>query len=266
MKLSPYCQTPYFTSKKDVERIKKEISPILDCCEYHKKSIIEDSSNLSFNFDNGTAYLKGFYTQDCGNKIAFKGSSSFDSYQISDKDILKEDYNKLIAIILLKNPSFYFNNLFNSNPYEPRKYREINQNLSRSAQPDSSELKFLKNKGVEEIIDLRMDFEKNIQEELECQKLGIKYTSIPLNPEKINKEEIEEILKILKESQGNKKIHIHCKDGVDRTGICAFLYKSLYTNKSIFENLEEMITLGHHYQDFPEIIPFAFDFLKEANI
>ena len=63
----------------------------------------------------------------------------------------------------------------------------------------------------------------------------------------------------------NGKAHIHCKAGVDRTGMYAFSYKE---NKHLGEtqdNIKEWIILGHHIELFPNLINDTLELLKKMK-
>ena len=54
--------------------------------------------------------------------------------------------------------------------------------------------------------------------------------------------------------QKNGIAHIHCKAGADRTGMYAYIYKTLNGIGTDSENLKEWIQLGHNMEIYPNLI------------
>ncbi len=68
----------------------------------------------------------------------------------------------------------------------------------------------------------------NFEEPKVVQELGMKYHKYPVNFKNPSEEKYFKLfLKLVdKISADNGKIHIHCKQGADRTGMYSFIYKS----------------------------------------
>lgn len=54
-----------------------------------------------------------------------------------------------------------------------------------------------------------------------------------------------------------RKVHIHCMAGADRTGMYAFIYKSMKNIGSCSENIREWINHGLHQDRYPNLISWA---------
>ena len=148
---------------------------------------------------------------------------------------------------------------------KPQNYAKIDNTLSRSAQPMKEDFAWLKKQGVTDIINFRtmvvsaVDFnEKNIVEDL-----GMKYHNIPSVTKNPKEENIKEFLNIIQniEKQGGKA-HIHCKAGSDRTGMYAYIYKSVKGIGCWLGNQIEMIRMGHNRKLYPDLLPWIDKFIK----
>ncbi len=149
---------------------------------------------------------------------------------------------------------------------KPNNYAVIDNYLSRSAQPQKEDFAWLKEQGVTDVFNFRtmyapaVDF--NEQEEVE--KLGMKYHNIPSitrEPSEANiKTFLSEVDKIAK--QGGKA-HIHCKAGADRTGMYAFIYKTLKGVDSRLSNQLEWMRMGHDYIRYEGLMQWANNFINK---
>lgn len=151
---------------------------------------------------------------------------------------------------------------------KPDNYACIDSVVSRSAQPQRDDFLWLKQQGVTDVINFRtmkvsgLDFdEKQVAE-----KLGLKYHNIPSYTRHPNKENIDTFLKIIDEvAANNGKVHIHCKAGVDRTGMYSFIYETVKNIGSMQENIKNWINMGHHKNLYPKLIPWTVEFVKNLK-
>ena len=151
----------------------------------------------------------------------------------------------------------------------PEKYNKINNILSRSAQPKKDDFVWLKERGITDIIDLKTGFEKNFlnfKEEEATENLKLNYHQLKFNAIHPKEETVDEFFKIIKQVEKNKgKAHIHCLQGSDRTGMLAFIYKTLSGIGDIDSNKEEWISLGYNRTLFPNLIEFATKYIKKKQ-
>lgn len=147
----------------------------------------------------------------------------------------------------------------------PENYATIDNYVSRSAQPKEDDFVWLKDNGVTDIVNFRtmtvpeLDFD---EPEL-VKSLGMKYHSIPSVSKYPQEKNVFDFLALADEilSQ-NGKLHIHCKQGADRTGMYSYLYKSYKHIGSESENIAEWIAKGLHLEKYPNLISWAQNFVK----
>lgn len=151
---------------------------------------------------------------------------------------------------------------------KPEKYAEVNKSLSRSAQPLPEDLPWLKEQGVTDIINLRTMTDKSIlfDEGAESEKLGMKYHNVAIyhrNPTEKNLTDFLEIMDDVEKKGG--KAHIHCLEGKDRTGLCAFVYKGLRGIGTLAQNEAEWLSFGHDFVRYPNLRGWAKEFLQKIK-
>lgn len=149
---------------------------------------------------------------------------------------------------------------------KPNNYKQIDEHLSRSAQPVYEDFVWLKTQGVTDIINFRTGFGGDaafLSEKHIVEGLGMKYhqiASITARPQNNN---IEKFLNLMQEIlQNNRKAHIHCKAGADRTGMYAYVYESVHDIATQGARIKEWMTMGHHFQLFPDLIPWTVDYVN----
>lgn len=151
---------------------------------------------------------------------------------------------------------------------KPNKYLVIDNVVSRSAQPQKDDFSWLKEQGVTDIINFRTkpDYSLDFNEQNVVEKLGMKYHNIPSYTRNPQKEKLEAFLDIIQKiAEKNGKVHIHCKAGVDRTGMYSFIYKQIKNIGATQENINEWINLGHHQKLFPDLIEKTQELLKKIK-
>ena len=140
-------------------------------------------------------------------------------------------------------------------------YRQIDSTMSRSAQPGPGELALLKKIGVTDVIDFRNRDKKcgsMVGEGAYVKELGMNYHNIQTNARKPSKQNISDFIQLtdeIKNSGGLRKGHIHCLQGIDRTGFYSALYKCKHKIGTLEENINEMLRLGHSTNACPKLIP-----------
>ena len=120
-------------------------------------------------------------------------------------------------------------------------FGEITPNLYRGAQPSPEGLEALKNLGVNLVVDMRG--EQNKDEEAAVTKLGMQYISIPSHCPFPKDEPFAKFLRVIRENPA-KKAFVHCRLGDDRTGMAVAAYRMAEEGWSADEAMKEMRTFG----------------------
>ena len=151
--------------------------------------------------------------------------------------------------------------------FKPNNYKQIDSCLSRSAQPLQENLKWLKEQGVTDIINLRNMSKDKFDEGRYVKDLGMNYHSIPSVTKFIKNENAEEILDVI-ESVKHKggKVHIHCDHGSDRTGLISYVYERLNNIGTPKDNVEELKEHNWQKNKYPDLIQWAEDIIDNLKI
>lgn len=148
----------------------------------------------------------------------------------------------------------------------PKNYAKITDTLSRSAQPMEEDLVWLKEQGVTDIINFRTMIVPgiNFDEKAVTESLGMKYHNIPSATRNPKEENVAEFLNIVESTEKNGgKTHIHCKAGADRTGMYAYIYKTLKGIGDRVSNQNEMINMGHNQKLYPDLLPWIDNYINK---
>ena len=156
--------------------------------------------------------------------------------------------------------------------FKPENYQKIDNTLSRSAQITKSNIRWLRDKGVTDIINFRTMTvpDMTFDEKAYVESKGIKYHSIPsvsMYPKKENVGKFLDIIEGVKNKNG--KLHIHCKQGADRTGMYSYIYERLNNIGTPSENKEEMIKHLWDRKKYPNMIEWAelfIDIFKKKRL
>ena len=142
----------------------------------------------------------------------------------------------------------------------PSNYSKIDNTLSRSAQPMAEDFIWLKKQGVTDIVNFRTMIVSGVEfdEKTTVESLGMKYHTIPSITSKPEVKNVKDFLDLAQNvANKNGKLHIHCKAGADRTGMYAFIYKSIQNIGTVIENEKEWIARGHNLDRYPDLRSWA---------
>ena len=104
-------------------------------------------------------------------------------------------------------------------------FHQINQQLSRGAQPRDGGLSKLAALGIKTIINLRGEDDGTRAEKKEAEALGLRYFSVPLpGLSRPSDEQVERVLKLINDTE-NQPVFVHCNHGQDRTGVIIAVYR-----------------------------------------
>lgn len=143
---------------------------------------------------------------------------------------------------------------------KPKNYSIIDKYVSRSAQPELDDFVWLREQGVTDVFNFRTMYDPSItfDEQREVEKLGMKYHNIPSVTKFPKEENVDRFLKEVEVvRQNGGKAHIHCKAGADRTGMYAYIYKTLNGIGERLGNQIEMIRMGHNLEWYPDLLPWT---------
>jgi protein tyrosine phosphatase (PTP) superfamily phosphohydrolase (DUF442 family) len=105
------------------------------------------------------------------------------------------------------------------------RFQQVSEKLYRGGQPRAGGLARLRELGINTIINLRGRSKTTRAEEAEALALGFNYYNIALpNWGRPQHTRVERILALIATPE-NGKVMVHCKDGVDRTGMIVALYR-----------------------------------------
>ena len=109
-----------------------------------------------------------------------------------------------------------------SYPELPR-FQQVNERLYRSAQPHKGGIKRLQELGITTIINLRGESARTRAQEAEARALGMNYFTLSLpNWGRPTDARIARILEVINAPESGRVL-IHCRSGVDRTGMIVAL-------------------------------------------
>lgn len=136
--------------------------------------------------------------------------------------------------------------------------------LLRGAQPTEEGFASLAKLGVAIVVDLREGDQQSEREEVT--RLGMKYVSIPWYCMRPNDDVVAEFLELLEKNLG-AKVFVHCREGIDRTGMLIAAYRMTAEGRTAAQAMQEMQSFGfsftHHIMcpglaGYEENFPAAF--------
>lgn len=146
---------------------------------------------------------------------------------------------------------------------QPHNYYKVDENISRSAQPSKDDYKWLKSQGITDVVNLRHHTINEFDERQVVKSLGMKYHHMPCHPRHPMSQNIFKFLNLAEQvKKEGGKLLIHCKAGVDRTGLYSFIYKEFNNIGKTKDNVIEWISKGHHIECYPDMISWAIHFIK----
>jgi protein tyrosine/serine phosphatase len=155
---------------------------------------------------------------------------------------------------------------------------EVTPTLYRGAQPTGKGFETLAKMGVNIVIDLRDGSEGKVEEK-EVTQSGMKFVAIPWGCSSPKDDDFAKFLTVMRDNP-DKKVFVHCRLGVDRTGMMVAAYRmneqgwtpdeALREMRAFgFSSLHEMILcngLSSYEQRFPTVVTSspAFQNLRAA--
>lgn len=119
------------------------------------------------------------------------------------------------------------------------RFKQVSERLYRSGQPRENGLKRARELGINTVINLRGASKQTRAEEAEARALGLNYFNVALpNWGRPQDARVDLILEII-DAPESGKVLIHCKEGVDRTGMIVALYRMRHEGWSADKALAE---------------------------
>lgn len=118
-------------------------------------------------------------------------------------------------------------------------FAPVSETLYRGGQPTAEGFAELKKMGVGTVVSLR--FLQSDRDELSG--TGLRYIHMRFNPVHPEEEDVLAFLRVVADP-ANQPVFIHCRQGVDRTGMMVAVYRMVIQNWSKAEALAEMKTMG----------------------
>lgn len=124
------------------------------------------------------------------------------------------------------------------------RFQQVSEKLYRSGQPRDGTLSRLRELGINTIINLRGTSKRTRAEGAEARALGLNYYNVALpNWARPQNERVERILEIIAAPE-NGRVLIHCREGVDRTGMIVAIYRMRHEHWSSNDALAEAERFG----------------------
>lgn len=134
-------------------------------------------------------------------------------------------------------------------PELPR-FQQVGEKLFRGGQPRDGGISKLRDLGINTIINLRGASDRTRAEEKEVQALGLNYFNVALpNWARPQHTRVAHILELINRPE-NGRVFIHCKDGVDRTGMIVAIYRMNHDGWSADQALGEAQRSGMRWTQF----------------
>ena len=119
------------------------------------------------------------------------------------------------------------------------RFKQVSERLYRGAQPRDGGLSRLRDLGINTIINLRGASERTRAQEAEARALGLNYFNVGLpNWGRPQDARVRRILEIIAAPE-NGRVFVHCRTGVDRTGMIVALYRMTHDGWSTNDALAE---------------------------
>jgi|SRR5829696_5612270 len=124
------------------------------------------------------------------------------------------------------------------------RFQQVSERLYRGAQPRDGGLSRLRELGINTVINLRGASGQTRAEEAEVRALGLNYFNVALpNWGRPQDAGVRRILEIIAAPE-NGRVFIHCRTGVDRTGMIVAIYRMAYEGSNRHNALAEAERYG----------------------
>lgn len=120
----------------------------------------------------------------------------------------------------------------------------VHRGLLRGGQPTRQGMKLLKRMGVRTVVSLQT--QKNWEDDY-APSLGLNFVRIPVDIfKKIPDSTVQQFLSVV-DDPAMQPVYVHCRQGVDRTGVLIAMYRMQRQSWTAEEANAELRRLGHHW-------------------
>ena len=124
------------------------------------------------------------------------------------------------------------------------RFRQVSERLYRGAQPRDGGVSRLRELGINTVINLRGAGKQTGAEETDVRALGLNYFNVALpNWGRPQEARVRRIMEIIAAPE-NGRVFVHCRDGVDRTGMIVAIYRMAHDAWSRHDALAEADRYG----------------------
>jgi tyrosine-protein phosphatase SIW14 len=120
-------------------------------------------------------------------------------------------------------------------------FARVSDTLYRGAQPAEEGFAQLQKLGIKTVVSLR--YLESDQEDIEG--LGLRYVHLHFNPFHPEEEDVVDFLNVVTDPD-NQPVFVHCRQGVDRTGMMVAIYRVVVQDWPRQQAIDEMKALGSH--------------------
>ena len=119
------------------------------------------------------------------------------------------------------------------------RFKQVSERLYRGAQPRDGGLSRLRDLGINTVINLRGTSARTRAQEAEARALGLNYYNVALpNWGRPQDARVRRILEIIAAPE-NGRVFVHCRTGVDRTGMIVAMFRMTHDGSSAHDALAE---------------------------
>lgn len=130
------------------------------------------------------------------------------------------------------------------------RFQQVSERLYRGAQPSEGGISRLRELGITTIINLRGANDRTRAEEAEAVAFGLNYVNVALpNWGRPQHDRVARIFEIIAAPESGH-VFVHCKEGVDRTGMIIAIYRMTYDGWTSSRALTEAERFGMRRTQF----------------
>lgn len=139
-------------------------------------------------------------------------------------------------------------------------FGRLDARLFRGAQPEIAAYPTLKTFGIDVVVRLSTGGEYIEGERRQVEKIGLHFVSLPWRAEDTPEPgQIADFFELMR-AHPDWKVFVHCREGVDRTGVMVALYRIAVDRWSADAALDEMRAFHFHTIFHPHLQTFVEDF------